>query len=348
MLSALFFFPRGGSAQVARALAGALPERGWRMTLASGSLGGPGASTHAASFYSGMDISAVEYSPALEFSDPLAAAVPFQPSYEDRPAGPDRVFATVDDAAYERLVSAWAEALARAGAAEADLLHLHHLTPVHEAALRAFPSLPIVGQLHGTELAFLRALAAGPPQGWRHAHAWEERLRRWARACERLLDRLVAGQAARRLLGTVALGRARGRRPVRHTLAVRGFVGRRAGPFGRVILTFGLPANDGSPVASTKGRACHLPNSCGACPCLLRRPQTKRAQKHRPLAQGRSRLWSRQAEAGRKRLPVGNARRRCGRSHAVACSRRSSSFRAGGRHRSPARSPGRCPRGAGG
>ena len=165
---------------------------------------------------------------------------------------------------------------------------------------------------------------------------------------ERLLDRLVAGQAARRLLGTVALGRARGRRPVRHTLAVRGFVGRRAGPFGRVILTFGLPANDGSPVASTKGRACHLPNSCGACPCLLRRPQTKRAQKHRPLAQGRSRLWSRQAEAGRKRLPVGNARRRCGRGHAAACSRRSSSFRAGGRHRSPARSPGRCPRGAGG
>jgi glycosyltransferase involved in cell wall biosynthesis len=134
-----------------------------------------------------MDISEVDYSPALEFSDPLAAPVPFQPSYEDRPVGPDRVFAMVDDAAYERLVSAWAEALARAGAAEADLLHLHHLTPVHEAALRAFPSLPIVGQLHGTELAFLRALAAGPPQGWRHARAWEERLRRWARACERLI-----------------------------------------------------------------------------------------------------------------------------------------------------------------
>src|SRR5205823_9724386 len=187
VLSALFFFPRGGSAQVARALAGALPERGWRMALATGSHGGPGTSTHAASFYSGMDISAVEYSPALEFSDPLAAAVPFQPSYEDRPAGPDRVFATVDDAAYERLVSAWAEALARAGAAEADLLHLHHLTPVHEAALRAFPSLPIVGQLHGTELAFLRALAAGPPRGWRYARAWERRLRRWAQACERLI-----------------------------------------------------------------------------------------------------------------------------------------------------------------
>src|SRR5436190_2202310 len=124
--SALFFFPRGGSAQVARALA---------------------------------------------LDDPLAAAVPFQPSYEDRPGSADRVFAMVDDAAYERLVAAWTGALAGAGAARAELLHLHHLTPAHEAALRAFPWVPIIGQLHGTELAFLRRLRAGPPPAWRHARA---------------------------------------------------------------------------------------------------------------------------------------------------------------------------------
>jgi glycosyltransferase involved in cell wall biosynthesis len=185
--SALFFFPRGGSAQVSRALSRALAETGWQVTLAAGSLGGPDAPTNATNFYSGIDVSTVDYSPALQFADPLAAPVPFQPSYEDRLTGPDRVFAAVDAAAHERLVAAWAEALARAGAAEADLLHLHHLTPAHEAALRAFPSLPIVGQLHGTELAFLRALAAGPPCGWRHARAWERRLRRWAHACERLI-----------------------------------------------------------------------------------------------------------------------------------------------------------------
>jgi len=150
--SALFFFPRGGSAQVVRALSGALAETGWQVRLAAGSLGGPDAPTNAASFFSGIDVSAVDYSPALQLADPLAAAVPFQPSYEDRPAGPDRVFAVVDDAAYERLVAAWAEALARAGAGEADLLHLHHLTPANEAALRAFPTVPIVGQLHGTAL----------------------------------------------------------------------------------------------------------------------------------------------------------------------------------------------------
>src|SRR5919106_587741 len=109
----------GGTAQVARALAATLPETGWQMTLASGSLGKPGDPTHAGSFYSGIDIVAVDYSPALQLGDPLAALVPFQPSYEDRPAGPDRVLAAVDEAAYERLGAAWAEALARARASEA-------------------------------------------------------------------------------------------------------------------------------------------------------------------------------------------------------------------------------------
>jgi glycosyltransferase involved in cell wall biosynthesis len=199
--SALFFFPRGGSAQVTRALAGALAEAGWQVGLAAGSLGGPGALTNATSFFAGVDVSAVDYSPALHVADPLAAPVPFQPSYEDRPGGPDRVFAKVDDGAYERLVAAWVEALACAGAAHADLLHLHHLTPANEAALRAFPTVPIVGQLHGTELAFIRALAAGPPRDWPYARAWEGRLRRWAHACERLIVPRGAEAEVTALLG---------------------------------------------------------------------------------------------------------------------------------------------------
>lgn len=197
----MFFFPRGGSAQVARALARALPGSGWRITVASGSLGEPGEPTHAGSFYSGIELVALDYSPALGLSDPLSAAVPFQPSYEDRPGSPDRVFAAVGDDAYERLVAAWTETLRHAGADLADLLHLHHLTPVHEAALRAFPSLPIVGQLHGTELAFVRALESGPPPGWPHAHAWEERLRRWAAASARLIVPPGAENEVAALLG---------------------------------------------------------------------------------------------------------------------------------------------------
>jgi glycosyltransferase involved in cell wall biosynthesis len=180
VVSGLFFFPRGGSAQVARALSRVLAELGWKVTLAAGSLGQAGEQTHAPTFFSGIDLVTVDYSPGV-------GGVPFQPSYEDRLGAADRVFATVGDGVYERLVEVWADALERAGAARAELLHLHHLTPANEAALRAFPTVPVVGQLHGTELALLRAIEAGAPAGWPFAGRWRERMRGWAQACERLI-----------------------------------------------------------------------------------------------------------------------------------------------------------------
>ncbi|MFN2617663.1 MAG: glycosyltransferase family 4 protein, partial [Thermoleophilaceae bacterium] len=185
-LMALMFFPRGGSAQVARYLARFLPEAGWEITIACGSLGPRGADSSAESFYSGLDVRALDYTKAASAPDPLAADPPFQPSYEDRPGSPDRVFASVDDVAYERLVDAWAAVLERAGAAKADVLHLHHLTPINEAAERAFPEVPRVGHLHGTELLMLAQIERGPPPGWDHAGEWRERMRRWAAGCERL------------------------------------------------------------------------------------------------------------------------------------------------------------------
>jgi glycosyltransferase involved in cell wall biosynthesis len=201
VVSALFFFPRGGSAQVARAFARALPAVGWQTTLAAGSLGRQSEETNAGSFFSGLEVHPVDYSPALELPDPLAVLLPFQPSYEDRPGAPDRIFATIDDTAYERLVAVWSEALVRAAAGEADLLHLHHLTPVNEAAIRCFPSLPILGQLHGTELAFLRTVEAGPPAAWRYAARWVERMRGWAQQCELVLVPPGAEAEAALLLG---------------------------------------------------------------------------------------------------------------------------------------------------
>ena len=185
--SSLFFFPRGGSAHVARALCHELPAAGWQTTLVAGSLGAFGQPTNAATFFTGIDVRPVEYAPAVACRDPLVASIPFPPSYEDRSGAPDRVFAVVSDDDYEHLVAAWSEAFADAGAASADVFHLHHLTPANEAALRSFPNIPIVGQLHGTELAMLRAIEAGPPPGWDHAAAWAARLRRWAQACTRLI-----------------------------------------------------------------------------------------------------------------------------------------------------------------
>jgi glycosyltransferase involved in cell wall biosynthesis len=185
---ALMFFPRGGSAQVARYVARALPGAGWDVTLVAGSLGDSSEASNAEVFFQGVeDLRPVDYTEARSAPDPLASETPFQPSFEDREDAPDRVFAAVSDEDYERLVSFWEGVLRDAGAADADVLHLHHLTPMNEAAARAFPDVPVVGHLHGTELLMLKAIEDGPPSGWTFASKWAERLRSWAQRCEKLL-----------------------------------------------------------------------------------------------------------------------------------------------------------------
>jgi glycosyltransferase involved in cell wall biosynthesis len=197
----LVFFPRGGSAHVARNLARNLPAAGWDVTVVSGSLAIPGRPGGARDFYRGVDVRPVDMTAALEAEDPMLADPPLHPSYEDRPGAPDRVFAALDDRAFEHHVRAWERALAAAGAAEADVLHLHHLTPMHAAAARVAPGVPVVGHVHGTELLMLEAIDDDPGR-WAHGEAWAERMREWATACRRLIV-LSHSQVARseRLLG---------------------------------------------------------------------------------------------------------------------------------------------------
>jgi glycosyltransferase involved in cell wall biosynthesis len=188
-LSGLMFFPRGGSAHVARALATELPAHGWEVTLVTGSLsGGHGDAT---AFYKDLDVRPVDFD---------AGDAPMHPSYEDRAGASDGVFAAIDDAGFERHVAAWSGAFEAADATECDVLHLHHLTPLHEAAARVAPGIPIVTHLHGTELLMLEDIADGAP--WPHAAAWARRMRRWAQDSERLLV-LSPGQVDRavQLLG---------------------------------------------------------------------------------------------------------------------------------------------------
>src|SRR5687767_1224149 len=181
---ALAFFPRGGSAHVTRNLATALGGAGWDVTVLSGSLSRPGEHGDAKEFYAGVDVRPLDMTAALSAPDPMAVEPPMHPSFEDRSGAPDRVFAALDDAAYERQVAAWCGALEAARAA--DVLHLHHLTPIHESAARVAPGVPVVGHLHGTELLMLEAIEAAPGR-WPHAAEWVERMRRWAGACERLI-----------------------------------------------------------------------------------------------------------------------------------------------------------------
>ena len=108
-------------------------------------------------------------------------------SYEDRRDAEDPVFASLDDRAFERQVAAWSRELAAAGAAEADVLYLHHLTPMNEAAQRVAPAVPVIGHIHGSELLMLERIAAGAPAGWTHAETWARRICDWAAGCTRII-----------------------------------------------------------------------------------------------------------------------------------------------------------------
>jgi len=187
VVSAIMFYPRGGSSHAARALADGLRARGCSVTLVAGSRSDLGSHSDARAFY-GQDVRPASFDAALASEDPIRyegppGSVPVHPSFEDRPGAPDRVFAALDDLEYEHQVRAWSHELASSGAAEADVIHLHHLTPLNEAAARVAPSVPVVGQLHGTELLMLERIASGAPPNWTHADRWARRLRSWARRC---------------------------------------------------------------------------------------------------------------------------------------------------------------------
>ncbi len=179
----LFFYPRGGSARVARYLSHALQALGRHVTLACGSLGSAEMLGNAESAFAGIDIVPARYDDAVarwsQGEDPMDAPFPMQPSFEARPGVPDRAFPWVSPEQGERMAAAWASLLtASDGIARARLLHLHHLTPVHDAAARALPRVPVVTHLHGTELKMLDAIARGDPAiSGPHAEWWVSRMR---------------------------------------------------------------------------------------------------------------------------------------------------------------------------
>lgn len=159
----VLFYPRGGSAQVVRYLARALPAVGWDVSLACGSLGSPGEGSHAATFFAGLAVTAADFTPALAAfrhgEDVMAAPMPLHPSYEERPGAPDRLFAALSPEFAEHQAHAWENMLLTAGFDSADLFHLHHLTPLHDAVARRWPDRPLVTHLHGTELKMLDRIA---------------------------------------------------------------------------------------------------------------------------------------------------------------------------------------------
>ena len=183
-----YFYPRGGSAHACRAIARQLGANGLEVTLVAGSRSDQGEVGLAASFYAGIDLRPVDFTPALRSPDPLhyragPGAAPIHGSFEERPGAEDPVIASLGEEELERQVEAWASAFAAAAAPGADVLYLHHLTPLNEAAALVLPGVPVVGHVHGTELLMLEAIATGAPPSWTHAGEWAARLRGWAAAC---------------------------------------------------------------------------------------------------------------------------------------------------------------------
>jgi glycosyltransferase involved in cell wall biosynthesis len=203
LLMGVYFYPRGGSSHSCRAIARQLRPNGLEVTLVAGSRSDLGEAGLASSFYEGIDLHAVDFTPALRSPDPMRyrggpGTAPMHGSYEERPDAPDPILASLGEEEYELQVEAWSAALAAAAAPGIDALYLHHLTPLNEAAARVLPEVPVVGHVHGTELLMLEAIEAGAPPSWAHAEEWAERLRRWAAACATIVvnDQGGLGRAA--------------------------------------------------------------------------------------------------------------------------------------------------------
>ena len=131
----LAFYPRGGSAQVVRYLGGALETLGNAVTVCCGSLGPRNLHRMRRRSFRALTCRPLDFTEAATWfeqgRDPMAAPVPFHPSFEDRPDVPDRVFASLDDVAYQRQIAVWQSLLERVGLP--DLYHIHHLTHVNDA-----------------------------------------------------------------------------------------------------------------------------------------------------------------------------------------------------------------------
>lgn len=189
----LYFWPRGGSSQVARSLCRALDGGLWSPTLFAGSLGPNTAESNAQHFFSGFPCEPMDYTQAVRDwengADPMRSSVPMHASFEDKPDVPDRIFLELDDAAFYRQVRSWSHLLLSRTVEQPRVVHLHHLTPIHEAVRLVWPGARVVTHLHGTELKMLFSARSenrvGHPR--RSATRWDERMQRWASGSDRLV-----------------------------------------------------------------------------------------------------------------------------------------------------------------
>ncbi len=165
ILMCLIFHTRGGSAQAARYLSRALIAQGHEVHLVAGTLLDGDPQHDARVFSEDVPLTGVDYTDAWQGfeqgKDPISSDwdVPFHPSYEDKSGVPDRVFFKITPSEYAALLRCWTRVLTTVSESfQPDVLHLHHLSYAHLAAADVFPSVPMLTQLHGTEIKMLEQL----------------------------------------------------------------------------------------------------------------------------------------------------------------------------------------------
>lgn len=171
---------------MARYLAAALDVRRHRTALAVGSLGPPGSSGHAETFFGGRSLAVFPFDEAVASwragSDPMAARMPMHPSFETKPVVPDRCFGEVAPSLAGHATAAWGRVFTSSAAFMAsEVLHLHHLGPLHAAAGQVLPGRPVVTHLHGTELKFIDRVRTDSASAGPHGTWWAGRMTDLAR-----------------------------------------------------------------------------------------------------------------------------------------------------------------------
>jgi glycosyltransferase involved in cell wall biosynthesis len=160
----VLFYPRGGSADVVLYASKELMKLNFDVKLAVGSLGKKGEHSHASTFYKGINTKDFDYNDAFsEFErggDAMGLSIPhpFHPSFEDRGICPDTIFCGVSPKAAEHLTKAWVDHFNKNKSNDVDILHLHHLSHLQEAASIAYEGIPRVTTLHGTELKLIEGM----------------------------------------------------------------------------------------------------------------------------------------------------------------------------------------------
>jgi glycosyltransferase involved in cell wall biosynthesis len=86
----------------------------------------------------------------------------------------------------------WAGRFCEFGFGNADVVHLNHLTPMQGGLARAFPEVPVVATMHGTEISFwfrllaeTQGLCAAAPLDF--TEFWLGAMARYARLCDRIV-----------------------------------------------------------------------------------------------------------------------------------------------------------------